>query len=640
MSFVFSFLRGLPLPLVRFRTLVGAGLLLFWVPWIGSSDLSAQLRRGQGSPLPADSTGKVRAARDAQRQFEDFRVSRIPPQNQTVTGRCDVRIGRLCHWYGGAQEADFPPELPEVSLARRDLLGTLQQIRESIGDPWVLGQIVHYLIEEDRVSEARRVAAECGLEPVWWCHALEGYVLHLLGDFSAAEESFHEGLRTMPDRERGEWITPRYLLSPDADRTFRRASAEDQSQRWERLWRFSDPLFLVEGNDRYTDHFARLTLARIRREAANPHGMAWDQDLEEALIRYGRTIGWSRTRGTVAFGAGIQDNRQVVSHHHPASRGYLFSEEFLEAPADIPPEAWITTPREARTWYAAPYAPDFRGLETQVARFRRGDSLLVVGAYRPDPASPLAAVAPTAPETRDPFGSWDPFGGGGGAPPERSSPDRASDPPSSGPVEAALFLVPEDGGEIHSTRGSEREGVFMLTAPTGRYVSSLELLDRPKEAAWRARQGITQVDLPRGIAALSDLLILREGAELPNSLEEALPLVRPGVRIQSDERFTLAWEIYGLGVEEPARITLGFTRGRPGFLRRVGEFVGVLETDAPVEISFDETGPESVQVLFRALEMRLPSLAPGEYTLHVRLDLPGREPSIASRPIWVEREGR
>jgi hypothetical protein len=612
------------------------GLLLVLLLSVPGAPSAAQ-QAGEGTEAAPDSASLVREAREAQASFEDFRVSRIPPQTRTEVGRCDVRIGRLCHWYGGAREADFPPELAEVGMARRELISTFLQVRNAVGDPWVLGQIVHYLTEEGRLSDARRIAADCGLADPWWCHALEGYILHLQGDFPRAEQAFHAAVESMPEREREEWTTPRYVLSPDAERAFRRANGDEQTRTRDRLWRFSNPLFLVDGNDRLTDHYARLALARIRRDAENPHLMQWEDDLEEALIRYGRTIGWSRTRGTASLRGQLQDNRQVVAHHDPASRGYLFSEEFLESPADIPPEAWITAPREARTWYAAPYAPDFRGLETQVARFRRGDSLLVVGAYRPDPDSRLAGVPEPAEDRRDPFGSWDPFGGAGEREAE-ARPAEAADGGGSGDgtLEAGLFLVEEDGATIHEVRGRDREGVLTLQAPTGRYVSSLELLDLGGGAAWRARQGVTQVELPRGLAGLSDLLILREDAPLPGSLEEALPLIRPGIRVRSEERFAIAWEVYGLQVEEPARITIGFTRGRPGFLRRAGEFVGVVETDEPVEISFDETGPDEIQILFRALEMRLPPLSPGEYTLHVRLDLAGREPAIASRPIVVE----
>ena len=609
----------------------------------GSSFIAME---GPEAPL-SDSVTLIREAREAQRQFEEFRVSRIPPRTRTEAGRCDVRIGRLCHWFGGAQEADFPPELTEVGIARRELVSQLQRIQDDVRHPWILGQIIHYLIEEGRLPEARRIAAGCGLAEGWWCHALEGYVLHLQGNFPGAEQAFQAAVDRMPDGEREEWTTPRYILTPDAERAFRRASEADRTRTRERLWRFSNPLFLVEGNDRFTDHDARQVLARIRRDAENPHLMAWEDDLEEALLRYGRTIGWSRTRGGGNLGRGLQDNRQVVAHHDPASRGYLFAEEFLEAPAEIPPEAWITAPREARTWYAAPYAPDFRGLETQVARFRRGDSLLVVGAYRPDPSSRIAGVPEPAQERGDPFGSWDPFG----ATPREAEPPAREEARAgtgnaggaggvagggNGRMEAGLFLVEEDGGGTHRVLGTEREGVLTLRAPTGRYVSSLELLDRAGGAAWRARQGVTQVELPRGLAGLSDLLILKEDAPLPATLEEALPLVRPGIRVRADERFAIAWEVYGLQVEEPARIIIGFTRGRPGFLRRVGEFVGVVETDEPVEISFDETAPDDIQILFRALEMRLPALEPGEYTLHVRLELSGREPAIASRPILVE----
>ena len=86
---------------------------------------------------------------------------------------------------------------------------------------------------------------------------------------------------------------------------------------------------------------------------------------------------------------------------------------------------------------------------------------------------------------------------------------------------------------------------------------------------------------------------------------------------------------------EPIQVTLGFTQGRPGFLQRVGEFLGVLEPDDPVEVTFTDAGPDVVQTAFRAVALELPDLEPGEYTLHLRVDLAGREPAIASRPIIV-----
>ena len=139
-----------------------------------------------------------------------------------------------------------------------------------------------------------------------------------------------------------------------------------------------------------------------------------------------------------------------------------------------------------------------------------------------------------------------------------------------------------------------------------------------------------------GLVDVSDLMILKEGTPLPESLDEALPNVRPGVRLKAGDRFPVIWEVYGLRILEPVQVTIGFSKGRPGFLSRVGEFLGVLEPEERVDITFDETGPDRVQTVFRSMELELPDLEPGEYTLHLQLDLFGRSPVVTSRPIIVE----
>ena len=352
-------------------------------------------------------------------------------------------------------------------------------------------------------------------------------------------------------------------------------------------------------------------MAKNRREAADPLGLEWDRDLEETLVRYGRNIGYSRTHDpSRMMSGGPIDTRRMVGHHHPKSRGYLFPEAFLEAPADVPPESWITAPREARTWYAPLYAPEMRGLETQVGRFRRDDAMLVVGAYRPT-------------VTDEPSG-------------EPAAPDFSATSGEGAPW-ATLFLVPEDGSPPVNVRSRDAEGVLTIEAPPGRYVSGLEVVDVQARRAWRARQGVVQEPLEPGLVGVSDLMILEEGAPLPASLEEALPHVRPGIRIRNGERFPVMWEVYGLRIQEPVRVTLGFSRGRPGFLERVGDFLGIIEPEEDVDITFEDAGPDRVQAVFRSVEVRLPALEPGEYTLHLRLELPGRTPVVTSRPIVVER---
>jgi hypothetical protein len=544
----------------------------------------------------------VDAAREQQQRFERYRQSRIPVETRRDGGGCDERIGRICIWFGGAEEERFPPEPPETEQARRGLIGVLLETRGQDPDPWVDGQLVHYLVEEGDHRYAEAIAEECPGGEAWWCSALLGYSLHVRGAWLEAEEAFRTALEAMPEEERRRWTELEMVAGKEAEEALEELGPSREASRRETFWRLSDPLLLVPGNDRLTDHFARWVVARNRAEAENPQGLLWDTDLEETLVRYGRLVGWSRTHdpGPTLSGGRyrLQDTRRVIGHHHPMSRGYLFPGRFLESPSRIPPESWITAPREARTWYAPPYAPDLQGLETQVGRFRRGAEMLVVGAYRP-----MGGAAEVA-----------------------------------GPVEAGLFLVPVDGGPALRSSGLRTEDVLTLRAEPGEYVSSLELFAPEDERAWRARQGVRQAALFPGQVSVSDLLLLREGAPRPETLEDAVPHVRPGVRVRLGERFTVVWEAYGLAVDEPVGVTLGFTRGRPGFLERVGAFLGVVEPEEPVEITFEDAADGDVQAAFRALELELPELEPGDYTLHLRLDLPDGEPVVTSRPIVVEEE--
>jgi hypothetical protein len=201
---------------------------------------------------------------------------------------------------------------------------------------------------------------------------------------------------------------------------------------------------------------------------------------------------------------------------------------------------------------------------------------------------------------------------------------------------AALFLVPEDGSATKLVQGSDPEGVLKIETSPGRYVSGLEVVDLDGRQAWRARQGVIQLPLTPGLVDVSDLMILKAGAPLPETLDEALPNLRAGVRVSPGERFPVIWEVYGLRIQEPIRVTIGFSRGRPGFLARVGDFLGIIEPEGNIDITFEESGPDSVQAVFRAIELELPDLDPGEYTLHLQLDLTGRTPVVTSRPIIVE----
>ncbi len=214
------------------------------------------------STAPADSSELVKEAHKRQSDYERFRQSRIPVEQERSGGSCDQRIGRICIWFGGEGEEVFPVEPPETERARRGLIAILLETAEQIKDPWVTGQLVHYLVEQRDFPYAERVATECGIAAEWWCSALLGYVMHVRGDFVQSEVAFREALASMPEGERERWMAPRYIFTEDGEKEFDRADPDEQNRQWELFWRLSDPLFLLEGNDRLTDHLARLVEAK------------------------------------------------------------------------------------------------------------------------------------------------------------------------------------------------------------------------------------------------------------------------------------------------------------------------------------------------------------------------------------------
>ena len=122
---------------------------------------------------------------------------------------------------------------------------------------------------------------------------------------------------------------------------------------------------------------------------------------------------------------------------------------------------------------------------------------------------------------------------------------------------------------------------------------------------------------------------------MPRSLDEALPTALPAVRIEAGDAFKVAWELYGLRVGESARVRIGVNRGRTSLAGRLGEFLRFLEPNEPVVMTYEDAGPDVPGTVFRAVELNLSDLEPGEYTLTVEIDLAGREPMRVGRPISI-----
>jgi hypothetical protein len=639
----------------------------------------------------ADSLVLLAQAKDVQARYERFREQRMPPQLADLTRRCDDMVGRYCFRFPDHLDVDdwrAPEPSVELELGRTRLLSDLADIAAKIpGDLWILGQRVYYLTDMGAWANAANVARRCGGGTHWWCTALSGYVHHESGLWTVADEAFQRALQEMPPDTAALWTAPEYLFDESVRDIY--AGADGRESLEEHIWLLSDPLYLVEGNDRKTEHFARQVLVRLGAEAVNGTGLEWQDDLEEITIRWGAPEGWSRERD-VPKGDTMTDSRRMVSHR----RGQEFFPpvEALADPSLLAPGGWTLGERarlELReggppvdplassgllaaltqstsptggtvdlngiirdgvarsgpwTGYTAPYATDIDVLDTQVARFRRGDSLLVVGAYAPGPKQPRDFTAGPPPPPRRPAGRdvraerdvsrsdtqarRNPFGR------VEEEPIPFMPEARDGNVESGLFLVDTESGDAHEVRGDGPEGALKLQLPNGHYVVGVEAFNPRTKRAWRDRYGLWQDPIVPGLAAISDLLILRGGGEIPTSLDEALPAALPAVRIEAGQAFKLAWELYGLRPGEMARVRIGVDRGT-GLLGQVGEFLRLLEPDEPVVMTFEDAGPDVPGTVFRAVELNLPDLEPGEYRLSVEIELEGREPMTVGRLIRI-----
>ncbi|MEZ4425030.1 MAG: hypothetical protein R3E98_16665 [Gemmatimonadota bacterium] len=619
------------------------------------------LRRGLGGAmlvwagcaLPATAQEAARAdslvaaARQAQIEFESFRESRIPPEVRGGGGVCDEMVGRLCLRHG-SDESPLDDEPPELTLARDRLLRSLLAAWRAAPDAWLLGQLAFYEGERGGWARVFALSDECPIAERWFCLGVRGLAEQRQGKTEAAESTFARALERMPPDTAAWFGSLRYLLDDDAQRALDDASDDARRAEVERtFWLLADPLWMEPGNDRHTEHFARKMVVLLRRDAANAFGLEWEDDLEQLTTRYGPEVGWERGRGVVPGQQGLAgDDRYIIGRHHPKTAQYVAPGAYLADPTAIPADAWTIEQREPRTGYAPSYAPDVDPLYSQVARFRRGDSLLVVAAWQPgedlQPSEPERRAVPSRRDPRasgggSPFDRSDPFRGSAGSDSDAPAPESAAGLARAGltDVETAFLVLRPDGTPELELRSSSATGALTAQVPNGAYLLGLEVRSPGLSYAWRARQGLSQISIRPDLAAASDLLVLDAAGGLPTSVEEAAARALPGVRVRAGDRMTLAWEVYNLRPGDRAQVTVGVTQGRPSLLRRAGQFLRILEPEVPLVVSFEDAGPDELGTVFRTVGLSLPELDPGEYTLHVEITLVGRAPMVLSRQVVV-----
>ncbi|MEJ2240154.1 MAG: hypothetical protein P8X82_17830 [Gemmatimonadales bacterium] len=338
--------------------------------------------KATAQPFP-DSLDTIKRLRSSQSRFERIRRNRLPLSfYPSGSSRCDLHVGRFCYWHDD-NDWHAPEEHPQVSRERRQLLSQLDSAAARLpGDGWITGQRIRYLIEISQLSEALAIARDC-TAAIWWCRALEGHVHHTQGQFAAADSVFDIALDAMTEERECEWRDVSLLLEGKAREMYDEEACLDRREMEDRFWWLADPLYLVPGNERRSEHYSRLVVNELMDESASPRTIPWGRDNRELLVRFGPVTGWERNSGSRAT---IGSRGGVVGHHRNESWHFAPIADHLMDLSQIRVGEWDLEPYKPHERYGTGYAVEFTELTHNLYVFRDGDSAAVVTACVP-PAS-------------------------------------------------------------------------------------------------------------------------------------------------------------------------------------------------------------------------------------------------------------
>lgn len=562
------------------------------------------LQAGATEQERKDSTAARSRAHSLQARFERTAIRHLP-FTLGGTPECDEIVGRLCIWDGGGDRAP-KPEAEEVAAARERLLDELAEVAGEIpGDGWVFGQRILYLVDAGRLAEAASLARRCQLAESWRCAAYLGYVLHRDSDVVGAEEAFGRAMAEMPASMRTEWRDPGPLLDGDLRGWLK--DQPDSAAAVEKLWALSDPLYLVEGNDRRTAHYSRWVYSMGQADARNPHAMPWGDDMTEVAVRFGWSAGCERL--------------WPESTIHPR-RPRVWCYDYLDYPGvsrATPPRSVLERPQggDERVWehraglpqsvHLPPYLDSLEELTAQVGRLSRPGGVILLAAWRtPDLSLPRTMQT------------------NGGA--------------TGGAVAAGLFAV-QGGAVVLDERTAVASGGAVRVAgrvPHSEWgVVSVESWAPEDRRAWRLRQGMSFSGVPRDVFALSDLLLIEPESD-PGNTDELLGALQPTTVAGGDAAVGVAFEIYGLRpVGETVHYRAWVEARSEGLLTRFGRWLGIGRREK-VSVSWREVVPQGTGTLLRSFSIRLPGLGQGAYQIVIEVFVEGREPLQTRLPFTVE----
>jgi hypothetical protein len=541
------------------------------------------LHRGQ---LPVrDSLRYLAEAHRAQSAFERYRRANLPRRQPSDVKPCDVKIGRFCYWHNpGDRPVEEPPK---IIRARDQLIRTLGALNErSRADRWISGERVRYLVEAGYDSSAIVASRECW-SAQWWCNTLHGFALHAAQRYEDAGAMFDSALAAMPQSERCAWRDVSLLLTDDDRARYVKLPCDspERNEFERRFWQLADPSYVIPGNDRRTEHFARMLLVTLAPTAQNAYGLSWGDDLRELTIRYGTPITYSTTWGTWPGSAA-----PLVGHEREPS--YHFAA--LDAASDI--ARWDVRAEQARERYSPVYMDSLTDLDAQFGMFRRGDSALVVAIY---------AKTGDSSTLRD--------------------------------LDAALGVTDSKSVAVSTSDTMGVANVRTVRAPWKGVVVGVEQYNAQARQAQRARRWLAPPNAPEGAPHLSTLLFY-DGTDTSavTSLQDAIRRARTSEVLKETRKLGVYWEVYDTTAANDSTVSVAMTVTRTdgGILKWFAQTLHLTPRDAPLAISWHDIRGDG-GLSYRSVVLDLAQLAPGTYRVDLAVGPDDARRTVSSREILL-----
>ena len=586
-----------------------------------------------------------------------FERNQFPRRNLRSTTRVSARGNEtaVCpQWI--PEDAAVPPEEsewgdfalpPSMRASMHALRDSLVQrlVVASAAHPtndWIAGQLVRFLLDNRAHDRAFAAVRNCRASP-GWCDALRGLVYAVRGDVPAAAQAFQHHLRAaVPARgARCADTTARVLLDVNDRLRSLSQSCGEWAETTARLWWLSDPLWSVAGNERFVEHYARITRLALQTALDEDERYIWRKTaagdaLQEVFVRYG----WP---SVTIWGSSFADERLASyardSLRKQAEYPYSVKEYARNRVAFIPTMPAVRDPFAAgdadwrwtrpddlrwdQWWPAEHMVPQthLRRLPAGQSVVLRRDSSLLLAFAIDDPIKELDASVDALPK-----------------------------------VVLVQSTGPDDLRHVTDTVLAFGRSLRLTgTIASVSSLLSLEVVNRvATEPAHRQRFGIrpppTLAQMQRNEVALSDpafLLLPAYGAPPPTHPDSAIARLAGGTQLPRDVPLALYLESYGFALGDTVEVEVSIVRRDGSALRAVAAFFGLAKAqNNSITIRWREPdlgrnardlGTRVVGVA-RSVAVDIRNLAPGNYAFIVAMTRPDGTKASGERRVEVVRE--